>query len=314
MSKDNVFKKIDGLICYNFTDKDSNVRQYITYMLNRTQSMFEYENLPDTISQRILELYLQINGNVCFTKVNDKLYVFVGGLGGEPNEYYMPTIYTVANPYLKFSKQLKIGEDCIVVPNDSMYYGLMPMFTKYASQLVENDITMYITDVNMRITSLISAQDDKSFKSASAYLEDVKNGKLGIISESALLESIKSQPYMVNTTNLFSQLIEYHQYTKASWYNELGLNANFNMKRETLNSAESALNDDVLFPLVDDMLKQRELGIKKVNEMFGTNISVRLNSSWKDNKLELEGMLKNVVDNTDGGDDDEKTETSDENE
>ena len=90
----------------------------------------------------MLELYLQCNGACAIASVNSNLYAFVGGFGGEPDEYYRPTIYTVANPYLKFNKNLKIDDDCVIIPNDSLFIGLLPMFNKYASQLVENDLSM----------------------------------------------------------------------------------------------------------------------------------------------------------------------------
>lgn len=50
------------------------------------------------------------------------------------------------------------------------------------------------------------------------------------------------------TTNsvYITQLIELIQYYKASMYNELGLNANYNMKRERLNLGEVSMNVDVL--------------------------------------------------------------------
>ena len=55
------------------------------------------------------------------------------------------------------------------------------------------------------------------------------------------------------------------------------------MKRESLNSVESQLNDDALLPLVNNMLQCRIDGFNKVNEKYGTNITVELNSSWKSN-------------------------------
>ena len=70
--------------------------------------------------------------------------------------------------------------------------------------------------------------------------------------------------------------------------NELGLNANYNMKRERLNLGEVSMNVDVLLPYVENMLNSRREAIKQVNEMFGTDITVDLNSSWK---LEHENFL-----------------------
>ena len=83
---------MDASSVYDFTNKKKSVGIYIAYMLARTQQMFKWNNLPDTIPQRHLELFLQKHGNVCITKVNDKLYAFTGGMGGEPDPYYMPTL------------------------------------------------------------------------------------------------------------------------------------------------------------------------------------------------------------------------------
>jgi len=94
------------------------------------------------------------------------------------------------------------------------------------------------------------------------------------------------------------------QYTKASWFNELGLNANYNMKRESINSDESQLNDDALLPLVDDMLNCRRLAAEKVNAMFGTSISVDFASSWQDNQQEIDAEQAAITDDPEPGPDD----------
>lgn len=91
---------------------------------------------------------------------------------------------------------------------------------------------------------------------------------------------------MQGSAGLINQFIELEQYIKASCLNEIGLNANYNMKRESLNSAESALNDDFLIPLIDNMLACRKDFVNKVNNMYGTDITVELNSAWLTNKLE----------------------------
>lgn len=252
------------------------------YMLDRTQSIFQYEGLPDTIPQRMLELYLQCNGNACITEYNGNLYAFTGGLGGEPDEYYRPTVYTVANPALKFSKNLRIGEDCVIIPSDSMFIGLLPMFRRYATMLAENDLTIRIADINSRITSLLSAPDDRTKKAAESYLQKVENGDLGVIAETAFLDGIRAQPYTSSgMSNTITQLIEIQQYLKAGWFNDLGISANYNMKRESINTNEAQMDDKALLPLIDDMLRSRQTALELVNEKYGTNISVTLYSAWE---------------------------------
>lgn len=280
---------------FDFANKDACIRQHIVYMLNRTQSMFQWDGLPDTIPERSLELFLQTNGNVCFYKYNGDLYVFTGGMGGEPDVYYMPTVYTIASPALKISKSLKIGSECVVMPNDSLYIGLMPLFTRYATGITENELSVKLAIINSRIVNLISAPDDRTRWSAEKFLSDIAEGKTGVIAENAFLDGIRAQPYgTVANSNALTNLIEMEQYLKASWFNELGLNANYNMKRESLNTSESQMNNDALLPLVDDMLKCRERAVDKVNEMFGTEISVSLASSWEDNEQEIELQHENL--------------------
>ena len=278
---------LPGFRPFDFKDKDRARSNYIRYMLNRTQSMFKWEGLPETIPARILELYLQTNGNACFYKHEGNLYVFIGGRGGTPDVYYMPTIYTIANPALKLDVQANIDINCVVMPNDSMYMGLMPMFERYATSMCEIDLSLDIATVNARIIDLISATDDRTRASAIEFLDNVRDGELGVISSNEFLDGLRTAPYGATGHQTITDLIELMQYNKASWFNELGLNANYNMKRESLNSSESQLNNDALLPLVDDMLKCRQTFAEKVNEMFGTDISVSLNSSWEDNEQEL---------------------------
>ena len=268
-------------VLFKFHDKDMLVRQLERYMFARTQSIFKYDGLPDTIPSRNLELLLQFNGFACVGKANDgNLYAFYGGLGGEPNVYYEPTICVVANPALNFNKEFVIDEDCVIIKSDSLYTGLRPLFNRYASLQAENAISLRIADINTRIKTIIAANDDRAKESAELYLERIEEGKLGVISEPAIIDAIT-----INSASeqhgILTDLIEYEQYIKAAWYNEIGLNANYNMKRESINSEEAQLNDDALLPLIDDMLRNRREGVKKINEMFGLNITVDLNGAWK---------------------------------
>ena len=288
MSDFNFYGMGDFIKSYNFKDKKNNIRDYIVYMLNRVMQMFEYDGLPDTMPKRMIDLYTMINGHSVVVKHEGNLYVCFGGFAGEPNEYYMPTQYIVANPYLKLFKTFTISEDCVLIRNDSLLYGVMPMFKRYATALVENDITMNMVDINSRIAALIDARDDATKASAEKFLADMEEGKNGVIASNAFFDGIRAQPYGEHNYQRLTDLIEYQQYMKASWFNELGLNANYNMKREAITSNESQLNDDMLLPLVDDMLECREIAVDEINRMFGTNISVRFGSTWQDNKIELD--------------------------
>ena len=286
MEKDKVIAKRNELYqlftAYDFRDKFKAFNHYCVQYLNRTQRMFEYDGLPETIPAEFLEKYLQVAGYACIAKWNGELYAFLGGLGGENRSpYYDYTYCIVANSPLNCFKQFNIGENCVVIRNDAGYEGLRPIIARYSTALVENDISMEMMSKNMRCTVFINAPNDDLEKSANQFIEDINNGKQSAVGGDDFLKNIEVFPMNGNSASRITDLIEYHQYLKAGLYNELGLQSNFNMKREAINEAESGMNDDVLIPLIDEMLYQRQEGIRKVNEMFGTNISVRLSSIWQ---------------------------------
>lgn len=284
-----------GTGLYDFKDKEASVRWYILYMLNRTQSMFEYHGLPETIPQNVLEFSLQTGGYTAISEIGGQLYALLrGSLGGPPNPYYFPTQYIYSNPVLGSSKSLAVGEECVLVRNDTFLVGLLPLFRRYASQLVENDLTISISTIMARLTALLSSPDDKTRKAAETLLNDLVNGELGVVGEGAFLDGIKVQPCATSAgSNQITQLIELQQYLKAGWFNDLGLQSNYNMKREAINSNEAQLNEQSLLPLVDDMLRCRRLAMEEVNRKYGTNISVDLFSSWDVQHNDISGRTEN---------------------
>ena len=268
------------------SDKDKVFENYCRYTFTRTQSMFTYEGLPDTIPVQWLESYLQRNGSCCIAEHEGKLYALLGNAGGEPDEYYQPTIYTVANPALNLSKNYEIGVDCVYCKNDYDALGLVPLVSRYCGLMTENLLTVRLSDINMRMMNLLSAPDDNTLQSTKQYLKDLEEGKLGVVGETPFFEGLKLQSKGVGNGDYMIQFIELQQYLKGSMYNELGINANFNMKREALSGQEVALNDDALMPLIDDMLKQRRAMCDELNEMFGLDVSVDYGSTWHSNVVE----------------------------
>ena len=267
-------------------DKQRQLDSFIKQMFNRTQSMFKYDGLPETIPQIYLERYLQVYGHCIITKANNDLYAFWGGFAGTPDVYYNPTQYVVSNVALNLYKTFDIDKDCVLCRSDSNIQGLAFIFKKYGCMLVENTLTIYSLLKTARASLLLSATDDKTKKECELFIDKLESGDIYCIGENPFFEGVKVHSTMQGSAGLINQFIELEQYIKASCLNEIGLNANYNMKRESLNSAESALNDDFLIPLIDNMLACRKDFVNKVNNMYGTDITVELNSAWLTNKLE----------------------------
>lgn len=274
--KENIYQRFQSYV----KNKDTAVMAFIENTLAKTQAMFVYEGLPDTVPAEELERLLQTEGNAFFAKVNGDLYALQGAAGGEPDPYNRPTIYTVANPALKLNKSYKIGVDGVFIKNDTNGNSLLPIIGKFAVLYTDGIISLNTASILTRITMLISASDDKTKQSADEFLKKILDGDFSVIGENAFFKGVNMQTAATSNTQYITQLVELVQYYKANMLNELGLNANYNMKRERLNTGEVAMNVDVLLPYVDNMLHERQKALKQVNEMFGTEINVRLGSSW----------------------------------
>ena len=281
-------------------DKGMLLSSYIRYYLARLQSMFKYEGLPDSIPQKWLENYLLVNGSCVWIETEKGLIVTRAGIGGKPDEYYIPTQCIVTNPYIQqeYNRTYTRDVDCVLMVNDTYAQGLLPLLKKYCALMVEADVSMNINCVMSRGTVLLSAIDDNTKDSARLWIKNLVSGDLGVIGETPFLAANQEQDLTVNKLSgadqTITNLIEYKQYLKAGLYNELGLQSNYNMKREAINSNESQLTEDELHPLLDNMLKERQDALEKVNAMFGTNISVSFNSAWEINERELEAAIETM--------------------
>ena len=280
-----------GMNGIDFRKKDDIVRSHISEMIVRCTQMFKYDGLPQTIPSYILEQMIQCNGHCIITKANGELYAFTGGYGNEPDVYYRGTKYIVANPYLNINNEYTIDKDCILCRNDHMVNGLMPIHRRYSTLLAENELSMKMAIVLSRLQLVFTGSTDNDKLSADDVIRGLENGNLSAVTSSDFLGGIAVQPGASFTPQTMQQLIETEQFIKASWYNELGLDSNYNLKRESLNSAEIEQNSDALLPLIDDMIECRKDFTEKVNAMYGTNITVDYNSSWKDNQEQINGDI-----------------------
>lgn len=291
---------------YNFKEKTKCLNEYTDNQLNRTVTMFKWKNLPDSIPEREMELITQTGGYGIFAKGNNGELLFLWGNFAPPlNAYYMPTKILVTNPWANINKEFTIGEDCVLMRNDPLNTGLLPIIRKYGVLDVESNISLKNATINLRTMFNIIASNDTEYKSAMSYLDKLEAGENAAMMNEFMSNGITTQPYSQGSSGYLTQLIELKQYIKGSFLNEIGLNANYNMKRERLNSSEVELNEDYLRPLIDSMLEERQKACEQVNKMFGTNIEVEFNSSWqKYNINNYNESINNIDANTDNNSED----------
>ena len=140
---------------------------------------------------------------------------------------------------------------------------------------------MLMTDYNLRMPFTISSSDDQTTQSAKMYLKKIIDGSLGVIGEQKLFKALSVTPTNSKQTATFSDLYGYQQFIIAQLNNTIGLATNNNMKRERLTTNEIEVNKNASYPLVDNMLKNRQQAVDAINKMFDADISVEYSSIWR---------------------------------
>lgn len=273
-------------------DVEQNYKLYTKLLINKVSSLFKWEGLPDSIDPYFLELTLLLKGTICFTKFKDKLYALNGSQGGEPNVYYKPQFYIIANPILG-SKEVRIrqaddsksieGLDGIIMGNSAVDLngwegGLSPLIYQTAGLLADNTSSFNISQINGRVSQVFVADNDQLARSAELILQNIYQGKPYKVVSQDILNKVNALPVAsTGQNNTLLNLIEAHASILQNFYNEIGIGYQGNLKRERVNTAETQMMSGCYDINIWSMLKARQEAVEQINELFGTSISVDLN-------------------------------------
>ena len=146
-------------------------------------------------------------------------------------------------------------------------------------------------------------------------MKRVEDGDLSMSIQDNWEDMFTTLPFVDSATTHITEYIEFTQYIKAQWFNELGIRMSHNMKREALSASEIASGDDMIRSLPEDMLECRKEALDKINSMFGTNISIEYNSVWSylfdEKELQIDAMkaeIESTEDSSDNRTDSEESE------
>lgn len=285
------------------------IRDNLDWMLNKTAEMFEYSGLPQSLPSIALERILQWTGAAAIWKVPD-YYIPVGrgpsfdvSLAGEtddiygfpftfadaPDPYQEPYKVIITSPGFNpnISEELEINKDVVVIRNDANYRGLYQLNLKYAELLAEAELSLRDTLTVLRDQLVFVAKTENQRRAVEAFIQSRELGIPGFI----YAHDMGTPLTIVNQnahTNSVELAVNGMQSIKAAWYNEIGLNPSFAMKREYTSAQEIDTTTDLLLPIIDDMYRSRVCGVNNVNILFGTKISVRKSSAWKAKELHID--------------------------
>ena len=195
-----------------------------------------------------------------------------------------------ANPVIQSGKEYKIGEDCEVIYNSSLYNNILyvpsdgsmlTFLSRYARQLADIESTINIYAVNSRLTSIPVTDDQNVTNSIKAFFKKLAFGERAIVTDNNIVENFRNID--INRTNVVDGINDWiiaRDKILEMFFRDIGLKM-YNPKKAQVTEDEVEANTQILIISTDDMLKERQKGVERVNDMFGTSISVKLNPKYE---------------------------------
>lgn len=266
----------DGGIC----DFKLNYNFYFKWLLNKVCSCFYITGLPETINEYYVKSSLITDGDIGITKFNDNIYAVIGAPAGQPDEYYIPEQYVVANPRLG-SKTFTRNVDGVVIYNtDTDHYisgGLYGLISQTATLLADNIISINCAQINSRVQVMLTGEDDGQIIAGETALKKLYAGKPYTILKSDLIDKITVNPINNSCANNLTELVELHNYIIGNFFQSIGVKSNNIRKKAHILEDEIDAQDGFLQLSIFEILTSWQKGFDAVNAMYGTEIQVNLN-------------------------------------
>ena len=241
-------------------------------LFERLFRLFIYEG-TDELLPREIEERLFLAGHCGITQYDSKITAFFGSFFG-PTVYQDEwTSYNVHSPI--YSGTYNIGKNIVVINNNSLRNPSFMHVDHYAKLLAHAEVTLMMTMVQARDAGGAPvAQNEKVKQSILSYQAKQFNGKIGCIMDQSGI-GVEYMGADKHTYTDISSIWEVRTKLLKNFYSDIGIRSSFDKRSNTVVD-EITSDSTMLLYNVSDMLEERIIGIDKVNEMFGTNISVRL--------------------------------------
>lgn len=268
--------------------------QYYNRLMELSMSMFEWKNLPDTVDERYLELGLFSSGCMVFFKddVIGELALNMTYQGGF-DIYGEPTRRRAYSRYNQFQTTLD-KDNSVIIWNNMLRTNSALDVQMFAYRLYNLDRIVDINANAQKTPVLITCDEKQKLTMKNLYMQ--YEGNYPVIFGDSNLD-IKSLNVLKTDAPFVSDKI---YDLKVKIWNEaltyLGISNINTTKKERMITDEVIRNQGGTIASRYSRLESRRRAVKKINKMFGLNITVEYREDFQSIDIENDTL---------GGDDNE---------
>lgn len=276
-----------------------NQRTYLQYVNRLTElsiSMFDWQNLPDTIDVRFLELALFSDGMAVFFK--DEVMGYLGlqvMIGGALNVYRIPIVRTA---FAQNGYQMKLDpNNSVIIFNNMLHTNSILDVREMSKRLYEIQRTIDVNVIQQKTPKIITCTENQRLVMKNLYAQYMGNEPFIFGDKNLDLSGIKT----LDTTSPYvaDKLYE----LKTQYWNEaltyLGISNVNTVKKERLITDEVQRNLGGTIASRYSRLFMRQQACEQINRMFGLNISVKY-------REDVHALYDSDIDNSYSSDDTSK--------
>lgn len=258
--------------------------QYYNRLMELSMSMFEWKNLPDTVDERYLELGLFSSGCMVFFKddVIGELALNMTYQGGF-DIYGEPTKRRAYSRYNQFQTTLD-KNNSVIIWNNMLRTNSALDVQMFAYRLYNLDRIVDINANAQKTPVLITCDEKQKLTMKNLYMQ--YEGNYPVIFGDSNLD-IKSLSVLKTDAPFVSDKI---YDLKVKIWNEaltyLGISNINTTKKERMITDEVIRNQGGTIASRYSRLESRRRAVKKINKMFGLNITVDYREDFQSTDLE----------------------------
>lgn len=257
------------------------VRYFTRYLFQKAISVFEWDGMPEYWSKDFFLYVLYARGYLVITDIP--------GYGPIPqncslrglNIFYQPKEVIIANPAIKGQMITRtIDKDCVLLKLTPDYAGIIDIVSIYADKMALCLESAGINVLNSKLAYVFAGKNKAFLESFKKMFDQINAGNPAVFIDKDLMTEDGSPNWMTFTQDIKSnfiapELIEMLKQIENNFDAEIGLPNNPTEKKERLITDEVNANNASTFAKSQLWLDSLKEGIKKANNMFGLELSVK---------------------------------------
>lgn len=249
------------------------------YLIQKIISVFKFDGIPAHWSLDYFLYTLFIFGYVCVFNTDAFGVIPQHCTLSGYDVFYRPTTCHIANPVIKNTLSLRIGRSCELIKMQPDWCGAWDIVNYYADLMALTSESIAVNLINSKFAYVFAAANKSGAESLKKLYDQIASGNPAAFADKNLFNDDGSPAWELFTQDLrqnyiAGDLLEDLAKIDSRFNTDVGI-PNVNIAKNSGVSDQEVMSNNIDTKSKCDLwLETMRDGVKRVNDMFGLNISV----------------------------------------